>query len=117
MKYDDTEEQCTSNIKERKAYYTKNGKPKPQPKPRHNQQPNTTTTAAVPTIHYDVPRNNPKPLPVDEGDYTTLNVTHSNGGNVYQELVAQRPPPPGYSIPSNIPATSTTLESYTRPSH
>ena len=110
VKYDDTEDQCTPNIKESKAYYTKNGKPKPQPKPRQT----TTATAAVPVIHYDVPRNNT--LSVDEGDYTTLDVTHSYGGNVYQELVGQQPPPPGYSIPSNIPATSTTLESYTRPS-
>ena len=117
VKYDDTEEQCTPNIKESKAYYTKNGKPKPQPKPRHHHQPTYTTPAAAAPVthnHYDVPRNNT--LPVDDGDYTTLSVKHSNGGNVYQELVTQQPPPPGYSIPSNIPATSTTLESYTRPS-
>ena len=114
VKYDDTDGQCTPNIKESKAYYNKNGKPKPQPKPRHNKNPTATTAAAASVIHYDIPRNNT--LCVDEGDYTTLDVTHSNGGNVYQELMVQQPPPPGYSIPSNIPATSTTLESYMKPS-
>ena len=114
VKYDDTEEQCASNVKESKAYYSKNGSAKPQPKPRHNKQP--TTTAAGPVIHYDVPRNNVQLPPVDEGNYTTLDSSVINGGNDYQELMVHQPPPPGYAVPSNIPATSTTLESYIKPS-
>ena len=43
IKYDYTEGQCTSDVKENKAYYSKNSKPKPQPKPRCKI---TTTPAA-----------------------------------------------------------------------
>ena len=111
IKYEDMEGQCTSDVKQSKAYYSKNSKPKPQPKPRHSKKP---TTAPVAPTHYDVPTNNRYLPPADEGDYTTLDVTHSSngasGGNVYQELIVQRSPPPGYDVPSNIPATSTTLE-------
>ena len=118
VKYDDTEGQCTSDVKENKAYYSKNGKPKPQPKPRHSTK--LTATSAAPmmaAVHYDVPSNNHHRPPVDEGDYTTLDVSHSHvdGSNDYQELVVHQPPPPGYATPNNIPATSTTLESYARP--
>ena len=119
VKYDDTEGQCISDVNKNKAYYNKNGKPKPQPKPRHTTK--LTTISATPVmaaLHYDVPSNNYHP-PVDEGDYTTLDASHSHvindGSNDYQELVVHQPPPPGYATPSNIPATSTTLESYARP--
>ena len=126
VKYDDTEEQRTSNVKKSTARYSKNGKPKPQPKPRYNKQPTANTTA--PAVHYDVPRSSLQL--VDEGDYTALDLTRSNamnngndyqqlainGGNDYQELMAHQPPPPGYSVPNNIPATSTTLESHVRSS-
>ena len=123
MKYEDPEGQCTSSAKENKAYYSKNGKTKPQPKPRHSRKPTTTpvatAAAATAAVHYDVPANDRHPPPIDEGDYTTLDLTHSsviNNGNDYQELMVQRYPPPGYSVPSNIPATNITLESYAKPS-
>ena len=112
LRYDDKEEQCTLCVKENKAYYSKNGKAKPQPKPRHSKKPSTThvATAAVTTeIHYDVPSSNHHLSAVGEGEYTTLDVTQSsfiNGRNDYQELIIQQPPPPGYAVPSNIPATS-----------
>ena len=114
MRYDDTEEQCTSSVKENKAYYSRNGKPKPQPKPRHSRKPATNSNAAVTTEnHYDVPSSNHHLPAVGEGEYTALDVTQSsfiNGGNDYQELTIQQPPSPGYAVPSNIPATSTTLD-------
>ena len=53
---------------------------------------------------------------VGEGEYTALDVTQSsfiNGGNVYQECTIQQLPPPGYAVPSNIPATSQkTIQTY-----
>ena len=121
VKYDDTEGQCTSDVKENKAYYSKNSKPKPQPKPRHSTKLIATSAAPVTAAgHYDVPSNNHHRHPIHEGDHTTLDVSHNHvtndGSNVYQELVVHQPPPPGYATLSNIPATSTTLESsYARP--
>ena len=113
IKYDDTEGQCTSDVKENKAYYSKNSKPKPQPKPRHSTKLTAKSAASVTAAgHYDVPSNNHHRHPVHEGDYATLDVSHSHFTNAYQELVVHQPPPPGYAAPSNIPATSTTLESY-----
>ena len=144
MKYDDTDEQCTSNVKKSTAHYSKNSKPKPQPKPRHSKQlqPTANTTAPASYYNYSVPNSNlqsaasyynynvpsSNPQSVDEGDYTALDLTHShamnngnnyqqleiNNGNDYQELMNLQPPPPGYSVPNNIPATSTTLESHKR---
>ena len=107
VRYDNTEEQCTSSVKENKAYYSKNGKPKPQPKPRHSRKPATNSNAAVTTeIHYDVPSSNHHLPAVGEGEYTTLDVTQSNfinGGNDYQELAIHQPPQPSYAVPSNMP--------------
>ena len=124
VKYDDTEEQYTSDVKENKAYYNKNGKQKPQPKPRHKTKltatPAVLTARDMMTNNHDIRSsdfNQPRP-PVDEGDYTTLDVGHSHvtkdDSNVYQDLVVHQPPPPGYAVPNNIPATSTTLESYAK---
>ena len=74
------------------------------------------------TINHDIRSSDyhQPQAPVDEGDYTTLAVSHNcvtnDGSNVYQDLVVHQPPPwpPGYAVPSNIPATSTTLESYAK---
>ena len=105
VKYEDPEGQCKSSVKESKVYYSKNGKTKPQPKPRHSRKPTTTpvatAAAATAAVHYDVPANDRHPPPIDEGDYTALDVTHIsviNDGNRF--------PPLGYSVPSNIPATT-----------
>ena len=124
VKYDDTEGQCTSDVKENKAYYNKNSKPKPQPKPRRKTKlttiPEVHTAPGMMTSNHDIRSSDyhqPK-APVDEGDYTTLDVSHSHvtndGSNVYQDLVVHQPPPPGYAVPNNIPATSTALQSYAK---
>lgn len=112
--FEDTEGYCTSNVKESKAHYSKNGKLKPQPKPRHNK-PTATSTA----VHYDVPGNNHSVSAHTRSEYASLDVTRTakaNNSNDYQQLIVQPPPPPGYAVPTNVPATSTTLESYSRPS-
>lgn len=46
-------------------------------------------------------------LPGDTGnDYAALITSPTGGTSDYQELVAAPPVPPGYDVPSNIPATS-----------
>ena len=120
IKYGDTEGQCTSDVKEIEAY-----KPRPQPKPRHKTKltatPAAYTAQEMMTINHDVQSSDhhqPR-APVDEGDYTALDVvSHSHvtndGSNAYQELVVHQPHPPGYAVPNNIPATSIALESYAK---
>jgi len=111
--FDDTGEYCKPDVKETKAQYSKNGKLKPQPKPRHSTKPTATTGAA---IHYDIPVNN-HPVSADVGgEYASLSTTYPNTVNTdnnYQDLIVQPPPPPGYAVPTNIPATSATLDGYT----
>ena len=78
------------------------------------------TAPGIMTINHDIRSSDyhQPQAPVDEGDYTTLDVRHNHvtndGSNVYQDLVVHQPPPPGYVVPSNIPATSTTLQSYAK---
>lgn len=43
---------------------------------------------------------------VEGNDYASLDATNYVTDNDYQEIVHQSPPPPGYAVPSNIPATS-----------
>ena len=42
----------------------------------------------------------------ESNGYTLINPTHHTIDSDYQDVVLQSPPPPGYSVPSNIPATS-----------
>ena len=46
------------------------------------------------------------PQTVQSNEYTSLNVTHHITEGDYQEIVHQPPPPPGYAVPTNIPATN-----------
>ena len=118
VQFDKPEEHCTSNVQENKAQYSKNSKTKPEPKPRHSKKATTVlavTGAAV--AQYDVPVNNHH-VTADpaEDEYTALDVTHGGAvNNDYQELIVGPPPPPGYAVPTNIPAPTVTLESYTSP--
>ena len=43
---------------------------------------------------------------VESNGYTSVDVAHRITDNDYQEIVQRSSPPPGYSVPSNIPATS-----------
>ena len=43
---------------------------------------------------------------VESNEYTSVDVAHHITDNDYQEIVQRSSPPPGYSVPSNIPATS-----------
>ena len=43
---------------------------------------------------------------IETGEYASIDVTHHTTDNDYQEIVLQSPSPPGYAVPSNIPATS-----------
>ena len=43
---------------------------------------------------------------VEGNGYASVDITQRKTENDYQEAVHQPPPPPGYSVPSNIPATN-----------
>ena len=43
---------------------------------------------------------------VESNEYSSVDIAHRITDNDYQEIVRQPSPPPGYSVPSNIPATS-----------
>ena len=43
---------------------------------------------------------------VESNEYSSVDVAHRITDNDYQEIVRQPSPPPGYAVPSNIPATS-----------
>ena len=43
---------------------------------------------------------------VEGNGYASVDITKRTTDNDYQEIVRQSSPPPGYSIPSNIPATN-----------
>ena len=43
---------------------------------------------------------------VEGNRYASVDITQCTTDNDYQEIVKQSSPPPGYSIPSNIPATN-----------